>query len=101
MILILALLQALGFIWKKVDAIYDELYKALKLDFLPHHKASLKDALFLLRCYDATTPSQCMRKTLLWFEYQHVFHQAAFIKKGLQLPLVINLMTGSKREWNS
>lgn len=44
---------------------YDELYKALKLDFLPHHKASLKGALFVLRCYDATTPSQCMRKMLV------------------------------------
>lgn len=44
---------------------YDKLYKALKLDFLPHHEALVKDALFLLRCYDATTPSHHTRKMLL------------------------------------
>ena len=53
-------------------SLYDEFYRTLKPDILPHHQTSLKDILFLLRCYNVSDPFQHRRKTLLQLEYLHM-----------------------------
>lgn len=64
-------------------SLYDEFYRTLKPDILPHHQTSLKDVLFLLRCYNASAPFQQEKNaSATWISAYSAIHTAV-TKEGV------------------